>query len=105
MPDIPIEDRLNAVAGRIKNALLLLPKFRPSGEPGEQFDEMISEMVETLIEVSQAAAIDERSLILAQDLSKMRQDDLLASQKNRDQHDAAMTEIVGNLPFVRRLAS
>jgi len=106
MSDKPVDQRLGDVADRLKVTLLALPAFRPPG--GEQalaFDAVVSDLVDTLVEIAQAAAIDERSLILAQDLSKMQQEDVAAAQKSREQHDAAMLEIVGNLPFVRRLAS
>lgn len=104
MPDKPVEERLNAVAERIKAALLALPKFRPECPvAAKDFDQMTAEMVDTLVEVSQAAAIDERALIFAKDRSDARHARMLSEQKLRGDYDAMMASLSGQvmLPFLR----
>lgn len=86
MSDAPIEERLSAVAGRIQSALVLLPRFRPTDRQlADEFDEMTADMVQTLIEVTRAAAVDEASIIVAKDLAQQRRNFAIETQKQRDQ--------------------
>ncbi len=103
MSDLPVEQRMTAAVARMRDTLLAMPKFRPTvPELAEQFDEMNAEILDTLIEVSQAAAIDERALIFAKDRSDARNARLLAEQKMRGDYDVAMASLSGQVlvPFL-----
>jgi len=98
----PASERLAGVVDRIQRSIVTMHQFRPE-DPAKAalFDSMISDMLSTLVQTAAAAAVDKASIILAQDLSAQRQDFMLASQKLRDQTDAAMAAQV--YPFVQGL--
>ncbi len=59
-------DRLNAVVGRLQNTILSLPRFRPADATlAADFDNLSSDLLQTMVECSQAAAVDQASIAVA----------------------------------------
>ena len=96
MADALVEERLSATVISLRDLLTTLPKFRPTvPELAAEFDMKMQELLDTLIQVSQAAAIDERALIFAKDRSDARNARLLSEQKMRGEYDVTMANLAG----------
>lgn len=82
------ENRLSAAVARIRQNIIDVQQFRPTDAAlAQKFDAFTSDMLQTLIETTQAAAVDQASIILAKDISSAQQDFMQAAQKQRDQAD------------------
>ncbi len=100
MPDQnTLEDRLGAVVDRIRQTILDAPRFRPSDAAlAADYDKQTASLLQSLVEISAAAAVDRASIMVAADLAQQRKDHALAMQKQRDESDAAMRERA--IPFL-----
>lgn len=99
-PAPAVEDSLAAVVGRIQQTILALPRFRPADpDLARSFDQVAADLLDTLIQTAQAAAVDRSAVALAAELAQQRRDHALASQKLRDETDIAMKGLSVPFPF------
>lgn len=82
------ENRLSAAVARIRQNIIDVQQFRPADQAmAAKFDQFNADMMQTLIETTQAAAVDQAAIILAKDISAAQRDFMLTAQKFRDQAD------------------
>jgi len=59
-------ERLTAVVGRLQTTILSLPRFRPADATlAADFDKLSSDLLQTMVECVQAAAVDQASIAVA----------------------------------------
>lgn len=98
-----VEQRLAAVVESLKQRIKNRAQFRPDDKDlAEAYDAETAALVDALEQASSAAAVDERALILATDMSVRRNARMLAEQKMRGDYDAALLTAGGQfaLPFL-----
>lgn len=88
VPDI--SDRLRAVVGDLQEVILSLPKFRPT-DPAQaaEFDKLNGSLLQTLVNVSAAAAVDQAQI----DLAAQRKQMMVEILKDRQDTDAKILDI------------
>ncbi len=102
-----VEQRLAAVVESLKQRIKNRALFRPADtDLAALYDGETSALIDALEQASAAAAVDERALILATDLSTRRNARMLAEQKLRGDYDAAMLDLGKScvIPFLAAAA-
>ena len=93
-------ERLMAVAGRLQNAVLALPRFRPADvAAASDFDKVLADLLQTMVEASQAAAVDQASIAVAMNLIERGNQSLAAQSQLRADVMAKMAERAVTFPI------
>lgn len=101
-PTMPNADRLKSVVGNLQQTILALPRFRPPGiEQAADFDKLQADLLQTMVDVTQAAAVDAASIAVALSMIDRGQKALAESEKTRADVTAKMAERVLTFPISR----
>lgn len=99
-PTTPNADRLKGVVGDLQQAILSLPRFRPAETAqAVEFDKLLAGLLQTMVNVTQAAAVDQASIAVALSMIDRGQKTLTESEKNRGDLMAKMAERALTFPI------
>jgi len=101
-PTTPNADRLQGVVGSLQQTILTLPKFRPTDvTAASEFDKLQAGLLATMIQVTQAAAVDQASIAVAVSLIDRGRQALADSEKSRAELTAKMAERAVTFPLIK----
>lgn len=99
-PTTPNADRLVGVVGRLQQTILMLPRFRPADvTAAAEFDKLQADLLQTMVNVTQAAAVDQASIAVAVSLIEKNIQAAKESQQNRGDLMVRMAERAVTFPI------
>ncbi len=102
-PTTPNAERLQGVVGSLQQTILTLPRFRPTSESAAaDFDKLLSDLLQTMVQVTQAAAVDAASIAVALNVIDRSQRSLAESEKLRAATMAEMAQRAVTFPLIQK---